>query len=268
MGSAIRQMKHAKLEMVAAPATHRDISRSHHILDKNLVQVMSQFGFSIPDYTMHPDAKSGNDTVENVGINLEGQYKCKECRGKFIHDPLDLHWMFIHDPNRHQEDCKAVDGPEILDELLELPPFPILHGDIQEAQPSDDSQSLPIGSTTRPLTSGLFIFGGDSQSLFGNDVFVPHGDVQLAQFHDDSHSCPRCKGSGQTIVGLCNMCPSLHDNDTVDVDGVGPKAHLGPYMLPKLSLCFATCSCPAAPVPLQLCAADYAQTKWRKRRAP
>jgi len=50
-------------------------------------------------------ARSGDGTVENVGIKTDGSFQCPECRQKFESEAAQkLHWRFIHDPNRHQED--------------------------------------------------------------------------------------------------------------------------------------------------------------------
>ena len=50
-------------------------------------------------------AKSGNGTVEQVGIKMTGVHQCPDCRQKFDTEKAkQLHWKFIHDPNRHQED--------------------------------------------------------------------------------------------------------------------------------------------------------------------
>lgn len=50
-------------------------------------------------------AMSGDGSVENVGIKLDGAFPCLECRQKFPTEKAQqLHWKFIHDPNRHQED--------------------------------------------------------------------------------------------------------------------------------------------------------------------
>ncbi|CAE7596749.1 unnamed protein product [Symbiodinium natans] len=50
-------------------------------------------------------AKSGDGTTTNVGIKMTGTFQCPECRQKFDSEKAkQLHWKFIHDPNRHQED--------------------------------------------------------------------------------------------------------------------------------------------------------------------
>jgi len=50
-------------------------------------------------------AKSGDGTVINVGIKTTGAFQCPDCRQKFDSEKAkQLHWKFIHDPNRHQED--------------------------------------------------------------------------------------------------------------------------------------------------------------------
>lgn len=50
-------------------------------------------------------AKSGDGTTQNVGIKVGASFQCAECRQKFDSEKAkQLHWKFIHDPNRHQED--------------------------------------------------------------------------------------------------------------------------------------------------------------------
>lgn len=50
-------------------------------------------------------AKSGDGTTQNVGIKVDAKFQCAECRQKFDSEKAkELHWKFIHDPNRHQED--------------------------------------------------------------------------------------------------------------------------------------------------------------------
>ena len=52
-------------------------------------------------------AMSGDGTVENVGIKTQASaiHQCPDCRQKFdTEQAKKLHWKFIHDPNRHQED--------------------------------------------------------------------------------------------------------------------------------------------------------------------
>lgn len=50
-------------------------------------------------------AHSGDGTVQNVGIKLDGQIQCTDCRQRFDDEKaMKIHWRFIHDPNRHQED--------------------------------------------------------------------------------------------------------------------------------------------------------------------
>lgn len=50
-------------------------------------------------------ALSGDGTVDNVGIRLDGRVQCPDCNQKFdTQRATEIHWKFIHDPNRHQED--------------------------------------------------------------------------------------------------------------------------------------------------------------------
>merc|ERR1711862_917639 len=54
-------------------------------------------------------AKSGDGSTANVGIKMTGSFQCPDCRQKFDSEKAkQLHWRFIHDPTRHQEDrvCK------------------------------------------------------------------------------------------------------------------------------------------------------------------
>ncbi|CAJ1414018.1 unnamed protein product [Effrenium voratum] len=59
-------------------------------------------------------AKSGDGSTQNgeressaeVGIKVDAKFQCAECRQKFDSEKAkQLHWKFIHDPNRHQEDA-------------------------------------------------------------------------------------------------------------------------------------------------------------------
>ncbi len=47
-------------------------------------------------------AKSGDGSVTNIGIKMNGSFQCPECRQKF--DTEKAKQLFIHDPNRHRED--------------------------------------------------------------------------------------------------------------------------------------------------------------------
>eukprot|EP00441_Pelagodinium_beii_P031661 CAMPEP_0197642744 /NCGR_PEP_ID=MMETSP1338-20131121/16317_1 /TAXON_ID=43686 ORGANISM="Pelagodinium beii, Strain RCC1491" /NCGR_SAMPLE_ID=MMETSP1338 /ASSEMBLY_ACC=CAM_ASM_000754 /LENGTH=60 /DNA_ID=CAMNT_0043215913 /DNA_START=82 /DNA_END=264 /DNA_ORIENTATION=+ len=50
-------------------------------------------------------AMSGDGSTQNVGIKVDAKFQCPECRQKFDSEKAkQLHWKFIHDPNRHQED--------------------------------------------------------------------------------------------------------------------------------------------------------------------
>lgn len=56
-------------------------------------------------YDVSKLALSGDGSVENVGIKLDAPFQCPDCRQRFVTKPaLDIHWRFIHDPNRHQGD--------------------------------------------------------------------------------------------------------------------------------------------------------------------
>jgi len=58
-----------------------------------------------PGAEISQEAKSGDGTVANVGIKISGSFQCQECRQRFESERAqELHWKFIHDPSRHQED--------------------------------------------------------------------------------------------------------------------------------------------------------------------
>jgi len=50
-------------------------------------------------------AHSGDGSIQHVGMKLDGHILCSDCRQRFDSDKaLNIHWRFIHDPSRHQED--------------------------------------------------------------------------------------------------------------------------------------------------------------------
>jgi hypothetical protein len=54
----------------------------------------------MPD-TFNPLAKSGDGSLENVGLKLDAPVQCDCCRQRFMdHKSLALHKKFIYDPNR------------------------------------------------------------------------------------------------------------------------------------------------------------------------
>lgn len=65
-----------------------------------VVKVAKDGGLEISE-----EARSGDGTVQNVGVKMTGDFQCAECRQKFESEQArKLHWRFIHDPNSHQED--------------------------------------------------------------------------------------------------------------------------------------------------------------------
>jgi sulfite oxidase len=51
------------------------------------------------------EARSGDGSLDNVGVKMDGTFQCSQCRQKFPSEQAQkLHWKFVHDPNRHQED--------------------------------------------------------------------------------------------------------------------------------------------------------------------
>jgi len=73
------------------------------ILNTSWGQVVLKVGGDGMEIT--DEAKSGDGSVENVGIKMSGSFQCKDCRQKFDSEgAMKMHWRFIHDPNRHQED--------------------------------------------------------------------------------------------------------------------------------------------------------------------
>merc|ERR1719291_1117167 len=56
-------------------------------------------------FVVREEARSGDGSLAQVGIRTYAKHECMECRQKFdTEKALDLHWRFIHDPGRHQED--------------------------------------------------------------------------------------------------------------------------------------------------------------------
>ena len=99
--------------------------------------------------------KPGIKRVEGKSTDTDDATKRKECRQRFKDQKaLDLHWKFIHDPNRHQEDCDDVDDPkvsddsqtllgnDVVDETMVSTQSNVPHDDVQQAQPSDDLQKF------------------------------------------------------------------------------------------------------------------------------
>eukprot|EP00438_Fugacium_kawagutii_P002936 Skav232615 [mRNA] locus=scaffold1224:745635:745940:+ [translate_table: standard] len=72
----------------------------------NLIATAASSSFAMPETMEISDAaKSGDGTTQNVGIKVNASHQCGECRQKFDSEKAkQLHWRFIHDPNRHQED--------------------------------------------------------------------------------------------------------------------------------------------------------------------
>ena len=59
-----------------------------------------------------------------------------------------------------------------LDGLPELPPFPVSHGDVQQARPSDDSQSLHDNDDVADVDDQLSQHP-DSRAIFSDIIFGP-----------------------------------------------------------------------------------------------
>jgi len=68
------------------------------ILNSAWPKVVVDFSSTSSDCAgMHPDAKSGNGSLENVGIKLDGEILCSHCRQRFRNEiALQKHCMFIH----------------------------------------------------------------------------------------------------------------------------------------------------------------------------
>lgn len=50
-------------------------------------------------------SKSGDGSLENVGIKLHGDIRCPQCSQRFeTVEAQQIHWRFIHDPKRHHEE--------------------------------------------------------------------------------------------------------------------------------------------------------------------
>ena len=74
-------------------------------LVSDIMQSRALLSLAIDEITGITDAaKSGDGSVDNVGIKMSGNFQCPECRQKFDTEKVkQLHWEFIHHPNRHQE---------------------------------------------------------------------------------------------------------------------------------------------------------------------
>ena len=85
---------------------HLTGERSAVPLAQALVAKRSATATAMPETMEISDAaKSGDGTTQNVGIKVGASFQCVECRQKFDSEKAkQLHWKFIHDPNRHQED--------------------------------------------------------------------------------------------------------------------------------------------------------------------
>jgi len=58
-----------------------------------------------PAMELSAEAMSGDGSIANVGLKLTGTFQCPDCKQKFTTKKAqELHWKFIHDPTRHQED--------------------------------------------------------------------------------------------------------------------------------------------------------------------
>mmetsp|Transcript_87605 Transcript_87605/g.165143 ORF Transcript_87605/g.165143 Transcript_87605/m.165143 type:complete len:373 (-) Transcript_87605:142-1260(-) len=67
--------------------------------------VLQELGLIPKGMEISADAKSGDGSLENVGIKINGMFSCPECRQRFDNERAQkLHWQFIHDPKRKQED--------------------------------------------------------------------------------------------------------------------------------------------------------------------
>jgi DMSO/TMAO reductase YedYZ molybdopterin-dependent catalytic subunit len=52
-----------------------------------------------------PSAMSGDGTIANVGIKLDGKVQCQHCNQRFLcESKCAVHYKYFHAPNRHQED--------------------------------------------------------------------------------------------------------------------------------------------------------------------
>jgi ankyrin repeat protein len=94
----------ARADVVAAE--RKDVLKiaSEHLRDEQLRTVRALLEAAMRE-ARELMAKSGDGTIDNVGIKLHGKVQCGECNQKFDNEKaLKIHWRFIHDPKRHQED--------------------------------------------------------------------------------------------------------------------------------------------------------------------
>jgi len=66
---------------------------------------LQELGLQEKSMEISEEAKSGDGTIANVGIKVGAQFQCSACRQQFTSEKANqLHWKFVHDPSRHQED--------------------------------------------------------------------------------------------------------------------------------------------------------------------
>jgi len=71
-------------------------------LNKHISPAHDQSSAAVNSCAHQPELCS---CVEHVGVKMDGEFHCKECRQNFTSDKaLQSHWKFIHGPNRHQEE--------------------------------------------------------------------------------------------------------------------------------------------------------------------
>lgn len=100
------------VQKVYAPGKPEDLDvhegwerEKQHIINPNGDVGESRPKKKIDTTQVRKEARSGDGSLENVGIKLDGAIQCCHCFQRFpTQRAYDLHWKFIHDPNRHQED--------------------------------------------------------------------------------------------------------------------------------------------------------------------
>jgi hypothetical protein len=100
----VELLLNSKADLVAG---HRRnvTSLAHQHLSRELADRLKQCTDDALEERARKLALSGDGSIDNVGIKLDGQVVCTECRQRFdSEDARKIHWRFIHDPNRHQED--------------------------------------------------------------------------------------------------------------------------------------------------------------------
>lgn len=94
---AVQNADVEKLNKQFAQAKKQDIITSSAFVPK-VQESWTPWGTLMPEIC--PEARSGNGTLEMVGVSCSGKMTCKGCRQTFASEKLQqLHWKFMHEFN-------------------------------------------------------------------------------------------------------------------------------------------------------------------------